>query len=139
MEFKDIEKLAMTDQPFPGRPSLIEEACYIGLRGIYREYRAKAISREHAQAEKRLMKASYESWKKQDELNTELFAQQQDRIRTAETMVSQIVRGVNAGEDVQSLYVKCMRCIGALVGNDLIMEVVQRGGQMNGEKDDAKT
>lgn len=139
MKFDQIEQAARQNEEMPDSLTTAEQSAYLALRALYNDFRKKNITRERGGREKTKIKNAYEAAMEQDDLTFSLLAQQQERIRTAETMVSQIVRGVNAGEDVQSLYVKCMRCIGALVGNDLIMEVVQRGGQMNGEKDDAKT
>lgn len=72
MDFPTLERMAAHLEPLPKGLDTVEQAAFLSLRALYREFRAGAIDRDTAKAEKHAIHGAYEQGKFQ------LRASQQD-------------------------------------------------------------
>ncbi len=120
MTFEEIERKAMTGESLPRGQSFAAQACYLGLRSLYSEYRSGNVSRERAKAEKEALRICYEDWEEREQLHIRNLNRQQENIRKSEDMMNSIMRKCKAGATADELFPECMACIGALTGNSVI-------------------
>lgn len=64
----------------------------------------------------------------------EIYSQQQEYIRKAGQLRTEIIKGVAAGDDVEALFLKACECIGAMTGDTVFSEIVQKRMKEHGEK-----
>lgn len=123
MDLKTIETYAKENRSLPDKLNYIEQALFLSLRALYNDFRHGRISHEDAKVEKKKILSANETMLKQDLLCSTLLAKQQEHIRKSEIIVNEIMHDIKSNKSVDDLYVKCIKCIGELIGNDVLNEV----------------
>ena len=124
MEFNDIERIAMVGGLLPKGSSFMEQACYLGLRSLYNDYRSGNVSKENAKKEKEILRVSYAEWTERERRHARDIDRQVDNIRKSEDLLCSIMRKHRDGAGPDELFSECISCIAALTGNTVIEKMI---------------
>lgn len=110
----------------PDNLPLPDQMCYLCLRCLYDSYRVKRITKQVAIREKKAIRQGFEENREDYFRQLAMYAQYQEDIRLSGMLLSEIIKGLKAGEEIVSLFEKACECIGKMTGDVLFPQLCRR-------------
>ena len=126
LSFEELELAAYHGEPMPDKLPLPDQMCYLCLRCLYDSYRVKRIAKEVAVREKKAIRQGFEENREDYYRQLAMYAQYQEDIRVSGMLRSEILKGLQVGEEIVSLFKKACECIGKMTGDMLFPQLCRR-------------
>lgn len=87
------------------------------------------LQAENSPKEENTDKAALVRLAKEQELHkglSEAYKECQNNIKRSETLRTEILKGVSAGEDIQSLFLKAAECISRMTGDSVFLDQIKK-------------
>ncbi len=127
MTFEEIEKIVFNNSSAPEHMTLEEMYCFDMLHLLYQRYTQGTINKEDASLRKAKIKVYFELSKRNHDTYREVMQEYQDNIKRADTLRSDIIKGVRKGTDSGELFRLASECIGRMTGDKRFEEIVRNG------------
>lgn len=118
MTAEEIETLARDSKPMPNCTTLPDACLYEAMAALWWNYRSNRIGREEAHERKMRLLRRYAEYSAAYDNSCKVYREQQDAIRTAGTLLSDIEKAGN----VQEVAELSVRLIGTLTGDGSFAE-----------------
>ena len=126
LSFEELELAAYHGEPMPDKLPLPDQMCYLCLRCLYDSYRVKRITKQAAVREKKAIRQGFEENREDYFHQLAMYAQYQEDIRVSGMLRSEILKGLQVGEEIVSLLEKACECIGKMTGDMLFPQLCRR-------------
>ena len=125
MTFEEIEKMVSERLPEPEHTTLEESFCFDMLDLLLQRYRQGTISRDAASLRKAKIKVLFGTSKHYHDTYREIMREYQDNIKRADTLRSDIIKGVRNGVDISVVLIMAVKCIGLMTGDKTFERIVK--------------
>lgn len=126
MNFEEIEQLAKSDEPLPKHPAPEEFFCYLAMETLYREYRAKRISRDTASAKKQEIRQMFVRMEEDHNRQRAAWAQYQEFMLRANGLTYEMKRALESHADATTLMRLSLDLYAALTGDSTMADNLKR-------------
>ena len=133
MTFEEIEKIVFENGGVPEHLMLEEMYCFDMLDLLFQRYRQGTISKYEAGNRKNKIKIGFEQSKYNRDLYRDGHREYQENIRKAESLRSDIIKGVKAEFGYDKLFVLAVECIGKMTDDKTFKEIVTKYEKQTGE------
>ena len=122
MTFEEIEQLTKKDDPLPKHPSPEEFFCYLAMETLYREYRAKRISRDTARTKKQEIRQMFLQLEEDHNRQRAAWAQYQEFLLRANGLTYEMKRALESRADASALMRLALDLYAALTGDSTMAD-----------------
>ncbi len=122
MTFEEIEQLTKKDDPLPKHPAPEEFFCYLAMETLYREYRAKRISRDTASAKKQEIRQMFLRLEEDHNRQRAAWAQYQEFLLRANGLTYEIKKAVESHAEASTLMRLSLDLYAALTGDSTMAD-----------------
>lgn len=123
MTVEEIEIAAYNGEPMPKYLAQPGQLCYLSYRALYNALRREEIEKSTAVNEKKNIKKMYEHGMHLYNLWSDGYAQQQKRIKDANSLIVDINKTVKEGE-WKELFFKAFEAICLLTGDTVSLKIM---------------
>lgn len=126
LSFEELELAAYHGEPMPDKLPLPDQMCYLCLRCLYDSYRVKRITKQVAIREKKAIRQGFEENREDYFRQLAMYAQFQEDIRLSGMLLSEILKGLHAGEEIHSIFDKACECISRMTGDAVFLKLCRK-------------
>ena len=126
MEFDEIERMVVHQEPMTEEMSLPDMECYRCMMGLYTAYRQRRIGAEQAGREKKLIHAAFGRALDEYQQRAKAWRDYQDNIRLAGEKRTRLAREAQNGASVEWLLDTALDTISLMCGEPVTADSVRK-------------